>query len=50
MSGLVIAIAAGWVATGLLLSIVMGRRGHDSFGWLVTGTYAHGVKSLCQPQ
>ena len=38
MPGLVIAIAAGWVATGLLLSIVMGRRGHDSFGWLVTGT------------
>jgi nucleotide-binding universal stress UspA family protein len=38
MVGTVIAIAVGWVATGLLLSIVMGRRGHDSFGWLVTGT------------
>ena len=38
MPGLVIAIAAGWVAIGLVLSIVMGRRGHDSFGWLVTGT------------
>ena len=36
--GLVIAVAVGWVAIGLLLSIVMGRRGHDSFGWLVTGT------------
>ena len=38
MPAIVIAIAAGWVAIGLLLSIVMGRRGHDSFGWLVTGT------------
>ena len=38
MPGFVIAIAAGWVAIGLLLSVVMGRRGHDSFGWLVTGT------------
>jgi len=38
MSGFVIGIAVGWVVTGLLLSIVMGRRGHDSFGWLVTGT------------
>lgn len=35
--GFVIAIAVGWIAIGLLLSIVMGRRGHDSFGWLVTG-------------
>ena len=38
MVGYVIAIAVGWVAIGLLLSVVMGRRGHDSFGWLVTGT------------
>jgi nucleotide-binding universal stress UspA family protein len=38
MTVLVIAIAAGWLAIGLLLSVVMGRRGHDSFGWLVTGT------------
>jgi nucleotide-binding universal stress UspA family protein len=38
MPVLVIAIAVGWLAIGLLLSIVMGRRGHDSFAWLVTGT------------
>jgi nucleotide-binding universal stress UspA family protein len=38
MVGYVIAIAVGWVVIGLVLSIVMGRRGHDSFGWLVTGT------------
>jgi nucleotide-binding universal stress UspA family protein len=38
MAGIVIAIALGWAAIGLLLSIAMGRRGHDSFGWLVTGT------------
>ena len=37
MSGFVIGIAVGWVATGLLLSVVMGRRGHDSAGWLVIG-------------
>lgn len=35
--GLVVTIAAGWMAIGLVLAIVMGRRGHDSFGWLVTG-------------
>lgn len=35
---LVIAIAAGWLAVGLVLSIVMGRRGHSGFEWLVLGT------------
>ena len=35
--GVVVAIAAGWVVIGLALSIVMGRRGHNSFGWLVLG-------------
>lgn len=35
---LVVAIAAAWAATGLALSIVMGRRGHNGFGWLVLGT------------
>lgn len=41
MSGslmLIVAVAAGWMAIGLVLSIVMGRRGHDSVGWLVSGT------------
>lgn len=37
MPVLVIGVAAGWLAIGFLLSIVMGRRGHDSFAWLVTG-------------
>ena len=27
-----------WLAIGLTASIVMGRRGHDAFGWLVIGT------------
>jgi nucleotide-binding universal stress UspA family protein len=36
--GLVLAIAACWVAIGLTLSVVMGRRGHDTAGWLVLGT------------
>jgi nucleotide-binding universal stress UspA family protein len=36
--GFFMAVAAGWLAIGLVLSIVMGRRGHDSFGWLVLGT------------
>ena len=34
----IIAVASTWLAIGLVLSLVMGRRGHDSFGWLVTGT------------
>ena len=34
----VLAIALGWVAIGLTLSILMGRRGHDSFSWLILGT------------
>ena len=27
-----------WLLTGLLLAVVLGRRGHDPFGWLVLGT------------
>ncbi|MGH9177670.1 MAG: universal stress protein [Acidimicrobiales bacterium] len=34
----VLLIAAVWVAVGAVLSLVMGRRGHNSFGWLVLGT------------
>ncbi len=37
-STLVIVVAAGWLAVGLVLSLVMGRRGHDAFSWLVLGT------------
>jgi nucleotide-binding universal stress UspA family protein len=36
--GLVGLVAVIWLATGVLLSIVMGRRGHNGFGWLVMGT------------
>lgn len=35
--GFVVFVAAAWLAIGLVLSIVMGRRGHSSFGWLVMG-------------
>lgn len=31
-------IAVTWVVIGFVLAVVMGRRGHNSFGWLVTGT------------
>jgi nucleotide-binding universal stress UspA family protein len=31
-------IAIIWVAIGFVLAVVMGRRGHNGFGWLVTGT------------
>jgi nucleotide-binding universal stress UspA family protein len=34
----VIAIGALWLAIGFTLAIVMGRRGHNSFGWLVVGS------------
>jgi nucleotide-binding universal stress UspA family protein len=27
-----------WVSIGLTLSLVMGRRGHDAFSWLILGT------------
>jgi len=35
--GLVILIIAAWLTIGLMLSVLMGRRGHNSFGWLVLG-------------
>lgn len=35
--GLVLAVAAAWLAMGVILSIVMGRRGHNGFGWLIVG-------------
>ena len=31
-------LATTWLSIGLALSIVMGRRGHNSFGWLVLGS------------
>ena len=34
---LVGSVVAAWFAIGLVLSIVMGRRGHNGFGWLVMG-------------
>jgi nucleotide-binding universal stress UspA family protein len=30
-------VAIGWLAIGLALSLIMGRRGHDAFSWLVLG-------------
>lgn len=35
---LVLVVAAVWLSVGLTLSLVMGRRGHDAFGWLLLGT------------
>jgi nucleotide-binding universal stress UspA family protein len=35
---LVVVVAAVWLSVGLTLSLVMGRRGHDAFGWLILGT------------
>ena len=32
------ALAATWVAVGLLLAVVMGRHGHDPFAWWLLGT------------
>jgi nucleotide-binding universal stress UspA family protein len=42
VGSLVMAVAAVWLAIGVMLSMVMGRRGHDRFGWLVPG-------ALCGP-
>ena len=33
-----LSVAAVWLAVGLTLSLVMGRRGHDAFSWLILGT------------
>jgi len=33
-----VAVAAAWLVIGLMLSLVMGRRGHDGFSWLVMGS------------
>ena len=30
-------ILAAWVAIGVVTGVVMGRRGHDPFGWLLLG-------------
>jgi len=35
---LLVAVAAAWLVIGLMLSLVMGRRGHDGFSWLVMGS------------
>jgi nucleotide-binding universal stress UspA family protein len=34
----VVIMAAAWLVIGLALAVVMGRRGHSGFGWLVLGT------------
>ncbi len=36
--GFFVVIGVAWLAIGLVLSIVMGRRGHDTFSWLLLGT------------
>lgn len=35
---LVLVVAVAWVSIGLTLSLIMGRRGHDAFSWLILGT------------
>lgn len=35
---LVLVVAVSWLSIGLILSLVMGRRGHDAFSWLILGT------------
>lgn len=34
----IVVLAAAWLTIGLALSLVLGRRGHDGFTWLVIGT------------
>jgi nucleotide-binding universal stress UspA family protein len=36
--GFVAAVIAAWLAIGVALAVVMGRRGHDSVAWFVVGT------------
>jgi nucleotide-binding universal stress UspA family protein len=36
--GFLVFLAATWFAVGVALSVAMGRRGHNSFGWFVLGS------------
>jgi nucleotide-binding universal stress UspA family protein len=36
--GILVLVGSIWLTIGLVLSIVMGRRGHNGFEWLVLGT------------
>jgi nucleotide-binding universal stress UspA family protein len=36
-STVLLVIAVVWVAIGIALSLVMGRRGYDAWGWLIVG-------------
>lgn len=36
-STLILVVAVSWLSVGLTLSLVMGRRGHNAFAWLVLG-------------
>ena len=35
---LFLVVGIGWLVTGLVLSLIMGRRGHDAFSWLLLGS------------
>lgn len=37
-SDILLLLGAVWVTVGVVTSVLMGRRGHDAFGWLVIGT------------
>ena len=37
-SAFFVTVAVTWLAIGVILAVVMGRRGHSGFGWLVLGT------------
>jgi len=34
----VLSVAAAWATIGVMLSMMMGRRGHNGFGWLILGS------------
>jgi len=36
-SSLLVVVLAAWIGIGVVIAVVMGRRGHNSFGWLVVG-------------
>jgi nucleotide-binding universal stress UspA family protein len=38
VSGLFVAVVVTWFVIGLVLAVVMGRRGHAPFSWFVLGT------------
>ena len=39
MNVALVLVISAWIAIGVVLSVLMGRRGHNAFGWLIIGVF-----------